>query len=166
MSFKVKRLAFSILITCVMTNGAVADTQTGIDAFKHTDYETALKELSGPAKEGDPQALYVLGKMYGAGLGVKKELARAAEYYRLAAEQTDAGSQYEFGTALVLGDGVKQDIAEAVKWLLIAARQGHAGAKTSAESLFKYRDRKFIRAAQGAARDWLKSFNAKSQPAN
>lgn len=149
-----------------MTGTAVADTQSGVSAFKRAEYATALKELSGPVKEGDPLALYVLAKMYGAGLGVEKNPIQAVEYYRLAAEQNDSGSQYELGTALALGDGVKQDIAEAVKWLLIAAHNGDTNAKTSAGNLLKHRDKKFIREAKRAARDWLKSYNEKSGPGN
>ncbi|MHA1107596.1 MAG: hypothetical protein ACTSQV_00620, partial [Alphaproteobacteria bacterium] len=69
-------------------------------------------------------------------------------------------------TALVLADGGKQDIAEAAKWLFIAEQGGHKLAKVSLEQILKYRPRAFIRDAQRAARDWLRSFNQKSSAPN
>ncbi len=161
-----RRFALSVLMIWATAGVAAADTATGIAAFKRTNYATALKELAEPVREGDPDALYTVAIIHGAGLGVTRDLARAAALYRRAAEANHTNAQYELGTALVLGDGVAQDIAEAVKWLIIAGRSGHKTAKVSVEQVLKYRSRNFIRDVQRAARDWMKSFNAASRQGN
>ncbi len=161
-----RRLALSVLMIWAMAGAAAAETGAGIAAFKRTDYATALKEFAEPVKEGDPEALYTLAIMHGAGLGVPKDPAAAAALYRRAAEANHTNAQYELGTALVLGDGVAQDIAEAAKWLIIASQGGHKMANVSVEQVLKYRPRSFVREVQRAARNWMKSFNTASRQGN
>ncbi len=50
------------------------------------------------------------------GQGVPQDYAEAVKWYRLAAEQGDAGAQYNLGDMYANGQGVPQDYAEAVKW--------------------------------------------------
>ena len=52
-------------------------------------------------------------------------------WYRLAAEQGDAGAQNNLGNMYRKGEGVPEDDAEAVRWYRLAAEQGDAGAQSN-----------------------------------
>jgi TPR repeat protein len=55
--------------------------------------------------------------------------SKAANYYRMAAEQGHAGAQYMLGYCYFDGQGVAQDYEKAVKQYRSAAEQGHVGAQ-------------------------------------
>ena len=57
---------------------------------------------------------------------VAKDDAKAAVWYRKAAEQGQADAQYAYGLCCFKGKGVAQDYVEAVKWFRKAAEQGNA----------------------------------------
>lgn len=157
-----KSIALSTLLILALAGAAVAETGAGVDAFKSTNYATALKELAEPAEEGDPEALYVLARMHGAGLGVDKDLDMAADFYRRAAQANHAAAQYEYGNLLVLGEGVKQDIPEALKWMYIAAQQGHEEAKDSTGRFAKFLGRRQVLEARIAAAAWQRARGKKT----
>lgn len=77
------------------------------------------------ARLGVAAAQFALGLMYQDGVGVAADKAKAAEWYRKAAEQGDVGSQYNLAQ-LYVNDG---DSVEAAKWFRRAAELGHAGAQ-------------------------------------
>jgi TPR repeat protein len=60
---------------------------------------------------------------------LKKNLARAAEYFRLAAEQGNAIGQVNFGFCLKNGDGVEKDVVRAVEYFRLSADQGNVEAQ-------------------------------------
>ena len=60
----------------------------------------------------------------GDGEGVPEDDAAAIRWYRLAAEQGNAGAQLNLGLMYTRGEGVPQDDAEAVRWYRLAAEQG------------------------------------------
>ena len=64
--------------------------------------------------------------MYDDGDGVPKDYKKAAQLFRLAAEQGDAESQNELGDMYYYGDGVPLDHNEAVKWFRLSAEKGDA----------------------------------------
>ncbi|MGA2774369.1 MAG: tetratricopeptide repeat protein [Bryobacteraceae bacterium] len=63
--------------------------------------------------------------------------SEAAKWYRLAAQQGDAGSQRELGQMCLEGRGVPQSDTEALKWLHMAADQGEADAQLSLARMYK-----------------------------
>lgn len=68
------------------------------------------------ADEGHQHAQYQLGRMYEYGMGVPKDPAEAAKWYRLAAEQAELKSQERLGQLLEDGSTVPQDKEEADKY--------------------------------------------------
>ena len=66
--------------------------------------------------------------MYYNGVGVARDYAEAAKWYRKAAEQGHADAQYFLGSLYYNGQGVAQDEAEAERWFRKAAVQGHTKA--------------------------------------
>ena len=66
-----------------------------------------------------------------------KIYAQAAEWYRKAAEQGDAGAQFNLGHLYYDGQGVPQDYGEAVRWFRLAAAQGQEEAVSAKEPVTK-----------------------------
>ena len=62
--------------------------------------------------------------------GTAQDYAKAAGYYRLAADQGDAAGQCGLGTCYLKGQGVGQNDKEAAKYFTLAADQGYAPAQT------------------------------------
>jgi len=60
---------------------------------------------------------------------VEKDLAQAAKWFGLAAEQGDADAQGSLGLLYAEEQGVERNLAEAEKWLSKAAAQGNETAR-------------------------------------
>jgi TPR repeat protein len=72
-----------------------------------------------------------LGWRYKYGEGVKKDLAKAVEWLRQAAEQGYAPAQNALGFCYEFGDGVEKDLKKAIEWYTKAAEQGDARAQNN-----------------------------------
>ena len=70
----------------------------------------------------------ILGELYQRGLGVGRNDAEAARWYRAAAEQGLAAAQFNLGMMYRYGSGIGQNLAEAHAWLSLAADGGDADA--------------------------------------
>ena len=92
------------------------------------DYTRALSLLTPVAETGHPDAAYRVGRIYDKGLGgVKTDDARAADWYRRAADAGSADAQVSLGYMHAHGNGVTRDYAEAVRLYRLAADQGKLG---------------------------------------
>jgi TPR repeat protein len=111
--------------------GAVADFDSGREAYRRGDYATAMREWRPLAEQGHSLAQYFLGSMYEAGLGVPEDDGEAVKWFRRAAEQGHAEAQTHLGVRYDLGWGVPEDDAKAVKWWRLAAEQGDTSAQLS-----------------------------------
>ena len=77
-------------------------------------------------KKKDPEAIHYLGSSYyQEGLGLQKDMRKAAELWAEAAELGSIGAQAHLGGAYLLGEGVQEDKAKAVELYKKAAMQGH-----------------------------------------
>jgi TPR repeat protein len=81
-------------------------------------------------------AQFNLGAMYDNGRGVRQDYDEAVKWYRLAADQGDAGAQSNLGVKYDLGRGVPQDHVEAVKGYRLAADQGLADAQCNLGGMY------------------------------
>ena len=72
-----------------------------------------------------------IGIIYVRRVGFTKDEAEAVKWYRLAADQGDAGAQFNLGVFYEHGTGVAKDEAEAVKWYRLAADQGNVEAQAN-----------------------------------
>jgi TPR repeat protein len=85
-----------------------------------------LKATTAKGATDDAQAQFQLGVIYEfGGEGVAIDVARAANWYRKAAEQGLPRAQYTLGRLYVDGEGVPQDYQQAVHWLRKAAAQNY-----------------------------------------
>ncbi len=80
------------------------------------------------AEQGHALALLVLADQYLHGEGLPRDTARAADYYRRAAEAGIPRAQLQYGIMLLDGEGVTQDSSEALEWIFRARQQGYGPA--------------------------------------
>lgn len=78
------------------------------------------------AASGDAKALFEVGQRYAEGFGVDRDLAEAAKWYELAANQDFAPAQYRFASFLEKGHGTEINLERSVQWYEKAARNGNA----------------------------------------
>ena len=90
-------------------------------AFADRDISTS--SLYTKAAEGDPEAQYGLGWVYEYGrYGVQRNYAKAAKWYRKAAEQGNYYAQMRLHYFYKQGPGVTEDDAEAALWCELAMK--------------------------------------------
>ena len=104
----------------------------GIAAYERGHYEVALYDFEKRAMKGDGDRIaeFYLGYMYKHGKGVAKDLEKAEEWYRKAAERGFLPAQNDFGVMLVrleVESGVLE--SKAIEWLQKAAEQGYPAAQ-------------------------------------
>ena len=76
--------------------------------------------------ENSKYSQFVIANLYHFGaVGLRKDYAQAAAFYRLAAAQGLDGAQFNLACIYYFGAGVAQDIAEALRLFQLAAAQGY-----------------------------------------
>lgn len=98
---------------------------SGLAAYRKGDFAAARRVWEPLADHGDPQAQYLLGFMAQNGLGQPWSNARAAVWYRRAAQQGHAEAQLALGDLYLRGMGVEQDLRVGAAWYASAAVGGH-----------------------------------------
>jgi TPR repeat protein len=83
-----------------------------------------VKETLEKAAKGDLKALFNAGLMHENGDGVKKDYAKAAEYYRQASERYMPEAQAAMGYLSMDGKGIPKDIRRACMYFGLAAEKG------------------------------------------
>jgi hypothetical protein len=114
-----------VLVLLVAATAAWADVfDDAAEAGRRRDFTTALRLLQPVAEGGDLRAQLAVARIYDGGYWPRR-YREAVKWYRLAAEQGDAGSQYQLGYMYLRRMGVRFDPAAAARWFLRAAEQGH-----------------------------------------
>ena len=109
------------------------------------------------AEQGDAEAQFSLGFLYEGGVGVPKDVAQAAIWYRKAAEQGLAIAQVRLGQLYYVGDvGVPKDAAQAAIWFRKAAEQGEADVLTLSMLGRLYAQGEGVPKDAGQAAVWLR----------
>lgn len=99
---------------------AHADVREGVDAWSRGDYDTAVAQWQIPANKGDPDAMFNMGQAYKLGRGVPRDMAKAEDYYRRAAQKGHVRAADNYG--ILLFQTSRQ--TEALPWLNAAADRG------------------------------------------
>ena len=81
------------------------------------------------AEQDHAAAQFELGRCYYNGIGVKRDILQAAQWWTKAAEQGHADAQYNLGVSYNNGEGVPQDYSQTAKLWRKAAGQDHANAQ-------------------------------------
>ena len=129
----VKHLTTTLCLSAIIFFGSGclvfgANFKKGLDAARKGNFETALREWTPLAEEGDATAQINLGVMYEDGKGVLTNYKTAMKWYKRAAEQGDPRAQVNLGLMYAKGKGVIPDNINAYMWLYIAALTGDGGA--------------------------------------
>ena len=101
-----------------------------------------VKDLLRLAEQGNGKAQYVLGAIYYAGKGVKKDYKKAVKWTRLAAEQGNSKGQYNLGSLYLNGRGVRKDYIKAYMWVSLSGMQGDKAAIKERDRIQSYRRRR------------------------
>lgn len=91
------------------------------DASASTSEADAADEHAG---DEDPDAMVLLAALLEEGQAGAPDVARAARWYRRAAERGQATAQARLGLLCLQGRGVPQDDREARRWLALASEHG------------------------------------------
>lgn len=118
---------------------AAGTFEDGMAAFRNEDYAQALTLLTPFAKQGNAEAAYLLGEMYGPRSwgqkgenrnGVEQDNAQAILWWGEAAKKGHSEAQLKLGWWLLKGgDVIKKDESAGMNWLLMAANQGEPQAQ-------------------------------------
>ena len=95
-----------------------------------------LEELRLRARLGDSSAQFRLAERLEKGAGVAADPARAAYWYRRAAQDGSAWHAWHLGRIHRRGIGVARDDSEAARWFEVAARQGVSIAQQALSGLY------------------------------
>lgn len=99
-----------------------------LDEEKTTE---ALEIAKKYADEGIAFAQFVLGNLYGYGIGIKEDEKEAFIWWQKAAEQGYAKAQFNLASYFENGTGCDQNYSLAFSWYKKAAEQGHAEAQNA-----------------------------------
>ncbi len=103
---------------------------------KPPDAPCAYARLERASREGRLSATTLLGWMHAQGIGGKVDLARAARYYREAADQGEPSARNNLGEFYETGRGVAKDPAKAFDYYLAAAITGFPPAQFNVGRLY------------------------------
>lgn len=112
-----------------------ADMVTGLAAYDGGDYRAARTAWLICAQAGNLDAQVALAGLYAGGVGVTRNLATAAAWFRRAARQGDTIAQLNLGERHANGWGVDRDPVAAWVWFSLAARAGNGWAHDQREAI-------------------------------
>jgi len=114
------KVAAELAMLLVSTGAALGDTAAGMQAFRNKDYQAAFREWKAAAEAGQAEAQFDLGLLYAQGLGTRRDLTEAANWYRKAAEQGNAQAEFALGQMYSRGWGAPRDTVDAMRWMQMA----------------------------------------------
>jgi TPR repeat protein len=95
-------------------------------AFEHGQYLTAFGRATKRVEDkSDPKSMTLLGELYANGYGVVQDDAKAAEWYKFAADRGDANAMFALAMFRLTGRAGPRDRDAGAKWLAAAAKLGH-----------------------------------------
>jgi len=118
--------------------GPASDAAYG--AYQRGLYMTALNLALPRAEAGDAAAQTLVAEILSRGLGVKRDEAKAAKWYQLAAEQGVPEAQFQYALLLIDGRFVPKDAKGAYALMQAAAEAGNALAQFNFAQLLIQRE--------------------------
>ena len=103
--------------------------EVGLNAYQDERYTEAFKLIRSSAKQGNNKARHLLGTMYQAGVGTRKNEYLAFTWFKKAAEAGHIEAQFQLGLMYLTGQGVTSDDDMALHWVCKASDSGYPQAK-------------------------------------
>ena len=122
-----KQLAISLACVALALAGPSAHAgpvEDAAAAARRGDHAAAVVIYQAAAKNGDAEAMYLLGMAFGRGRGVAADEAQALRWFRDAAAKGHGKANFELGQAYDMGRGVAKDRAAARRYYAAAAKGG------------------------------------------
>ena len=120
-----KSVTTALLVVTFSISGHAAERDWGLDAYRVSDYQSALMIWTPLAEAGDAVAQFNIGYMHEFGEGVTSNHVLAAKWYERAADQGDARAQHSLANYYFTSGSY----ATATKWYQQSAEQGLAEAQ-------------------------------------
>ncbi|KAI8601838.1 kinase-like domain-containing protein, partial [Dissophora ornata] len=108
-----------------------------------------LEFLPKKARNRYPNVRCDLGNMYYHGSGLKKNYAKALDWYLKADDAGEVDAKHAIGTMYGKGHGVVKDFGKAIEWYLKASDAGHPQAKFEIGNIYAN--------GEGVEQDWAKA---------
>lgn len=136
------------LLKAAKAGHTLAMIEVGNEYERHTDWgtglpvsivgepEEALEWYQRAADKGDATGMYLLGRHYEEGKGVKQDTKQAISWYRKAAKQHNTRAMNALGRLYWQGQLIKQDTPKAFKWYHQSADWGNANAMVELSHLY------------------------------
>ncbi len=90
-----------------------------LESEAEADWAEGIAWLEKAARQGAPVYM-IIADSYAHGVGMARDPARAAHWYRIGAETGDPLAQYEIGRRYLEGEGVAPDAVQAILYLELA----------------------------------------------
>src|ERR1700735_4890264 len=125
------KAATIVLAMMLVTRGhgaaEAAEPDPAYAAFQRGYYLTAFAQATEHVEtKKDVKAMTLLGELYAGGLGVRQDDAKAADWYKLAADRGDRNAMFAPAMFRLQGRAGPRDRDAAAKLLAAAAKLGHA----------------------------------------
>lgn len=128
-----RKIAF---LLCFLAGAAAADMEEARDLMEAGQFEQARALFEVYARSGNAEAEELIGVMYGLGLGVERDDARAFDWYLRSSLKGHPGAQSGLGWYYELGRGIPApDLVRAYLWYALSAIGGDLDAPDSLEEL-------------------------------
>lgn len=121
-------LAYNVL-AADLTPEATKILNDAWTAYNIGNYKKTIQLVQPLANEGIPRAQTILGRCYENGLGVQQDMAVAAQWFQLAAEQNYSEAQVLLAYCYEIGAGVPKNPMEVMNLMTRAAESGNAEAQ-------------------------------------
>lgn len=117
-------LTVGLAIVLSVYSTMAADIESAKDAYRRGDDVLASHRYRQLAEQGDPEAQYLLGKMYHYGQGVDRDYSAAVKWYRAGADQGYTKARRNLAVMYARGHGVTRDMDLAVRLFKQASAEG------------------------------------------
>lgn len=114
------------------------DEMKGCIVLFYQQKEDAFYACKDFADDDNDLAQRILGDMYYWGWGgkVKKDIKKAINWYKKAAQNGNVDAKYNLGVIYERGDGIEIDYEKAARWFLSAAKDGHKDAQYNLANMY------------------------------
>lgn len=126
-------LVLCLLLTGIPAVSSAADADAILNeawtAYNIGNYKKTRQLVENLAGNGNPRAQTIMGRLFENGLGVPQDMAVAAQWFQLAAEQNYAEAQVLLAYCYEIGAGVPKNPQEVMNLFTRAAEAGNAEAQ-------------------------------------
>ncbi|MDE5831487.1 MAG: sel1 repeat family protein [Desulfovibrio sp.] len=132
--FPLVLIIVSLVISACSSRAFAADNTTRIlneawTAYNIGNYKKTRQLVERLAADGNPRAQVIMGRLFENGLGVEQDMAVAAQWFQLAAEQNYPEAQVLLAYCYEIGAGVPKNPQEVMNLFGRAAEAGNAEAQ-------------------------------------